>query len=153
MPRHHDALVSFDVPRDWSDRTVVAYAAPPREGERHAPNVVVTRDDLPEEETLEDYVDRQLDALADRLRGFMLDDREVGELGGRPAEVIHFGSSGAHGALAQRLTIVALPDRKVISFTMTAPARDGAQLRPLFDRIASSVRFDDKPVAKSAEDA
>jgi hypothetical protein len=143
MSRHHDALVSFDVPRDWSDRTVVAYAAPPREGERHAPNVVVTRDDLPEEEGLEEYVDRQLDALADRLRGFVLDGREDGELGGRPAVVISFGSTGAHGPLAQRLTIVALPDRKVVSFTMTAPERDAAQLTPLFDRIASSVSFDE----------
>ena len=55
MPRHHDALVSFDVPRDWDDRTIIAYRAPV-EGEGRAPNLVMTRDRLGEDE---DFVEVQ----------------------------------------------------------------------------------------------
>lgn len=139
MPRHEDQLVSFDVPRDWVDRTVVAYAAPPKEGTRAAANLVMTRDEIPEDEELEDYVARQVANLGDHLKGFLLEARDDDVVSGRPAVVLTFGSSGADGPLAQRLTIVALPGRRVLSFTMTAPVRDAAQVVALFDRIISSV--------------
>lgn len=139
MARHRDALVSFDVPRDWIDRTVVAYAAP----DNGTANIVMTRDTLAEEENLESYADRQLSALANHLRGFVLEANETGEIAGRPATLVRFRSSGPDEPLVQRLVVVALPDRRVIAFTLTAPARDAPQLGPLFDRIVGSIAVEE----------
>jgi hypothetical protein len=141
MPRHVDPLLSFDVPRDWQDRTVVAYAAPGADGATAA-NLVMTRDELDEDEDFEGYADRQLAALAQRLKGFALEKRAKLEIGGRPAIGLSFVSRGANGMLVQRLTIVALPDRKIAAFTTTVPERDAEQLDPLFDHILASVRLD-----------
>ena len=139
MARHRDALVSFDVPRDWIDRTVVAYAAP----DNGTANVVMTRDTLAEEESLESYAARQVQALADHLRGFVLEANDAGEVAGRPAVVVRFRSSGPDEPLVQRLVVVAIPDRKVVAFTLTASSRDAAQLGPLFDRIVGSIAVEE----------
>jgi hypothetical protein len=139
MPKHEDALVSFEVPRDWRDRTVVAYAAPPKAGQLTSANLVMTRDEIPDDESFEQYVERQLLALEERMKGFVLEARDEDEVAGRPAVVLTFGSSGVDGPLAQRLTILPLPGRRVVSITVTAPVKDAAQLAPLFDRIISSL--------------
>ncbi len=150
MARHQDPRVSFDVPRDWEDRTVVAYAAPPRADQRATSNVVMTRDRLPDHEDLEAYVARQAEGLESRLKGFVLREMEETTLADRSAVTLYFSSNGPSGPLEQRLTIVALPDRAVASFTMTAPATEAAQAGPLFDRMLSSIVFNqaatgDKP--------
>ena len=44
MSRYESRDVHFDIPRHWEDRTMVAFAAPPRPGQTTAPNVVMTRD-------------------------------------------------------------------------------------------------------------
>ncbi len=141
MARHQDSRVSFDVPRDWEDRTVVAYAAPPRDDQRATSNIVVTRDRLPDDEDLEAYVARQAEGLESRLRGYVLKEMEGTTVAERPAVTLSFSSNGPSSKLEQRLTIVALPDRAVASFTLTAPATEAAQVGPLFDRIISSIRF------------
>jgi hypothetical protein len=144
MPRHRDPLVSFDVPRDWESRTIVAYRAP-RDGDEPAPNVVVTRDRLHDDEDLVGYAERQVEALEAEIDGFVL--RGSGEVvvDGHPAIAIAFTSEAEGAPLAQRMTMVALPDRLVATFTMTAPSRDLAQLGPLFERILASARFREGP--------
>jgi hypothetical protein len=142
MARHQDSRVSFDVPRDWEDRTVIAYAAPPQGDQRATSNVVVTRDRFPDDEELESYVARQVESLEGRLKGFALNEMEETTVSERPAISLSFSSNGPNGKLEQRLTIVAMPDRAVTSFTMTAPASEAAQVGPLFDRMVSSIRFE-----------
>ncbi len=142
MARHQDPLVSFDVPRDWEDRTVVAYAAPARDDQRATANLVMTRDRLPEDEDLEAYVARQTAGLELRLKGFVLDDKTETHISERPAIKLSFTSNGPGGPLDQRLIIVALADRAVASFTLTAPMSEAAQCGPLFDRMVASIRFE-----------
>jgi len=139
MARHQDSLVSFDVPRDWEDRTVVAYAAPARDDQRATANIVVTRDRLPEDEDLEAYVARQAAGLELRLKGFVLDEMGECKVAGRPATRLTFTSNGQGGKLDQRLYVVALADRAVASFTMTAPMTEASQCGPLFDRMLASI--------------
>jgi hypothetical protein len=150
MPRHEQSDVSFDVPRHWEDKTLVAYASPPRDGQTTAANLVMTRDALDERETLGDYADRQLAELARRLEGFELVRREETTLGGLVAVVLRFGSRAAAGPLLQRLVVVEGRRRSVYCFTATTPKADAAQNDPLFDRILGSVRF---PFATPGGDA
>ncbi|MBW2456063.1 MAG: DcrB-related protein [Deltaproteobacteria bacterium] len=142
MARHQDPLASFDVPRDWEDRTVVAYAAPPRDDQRATANIVMTRDRMPDDEDLEAYVARQTAGLELRLKGFLLDDKADCTVAERPAVKLSFTSNGPGGPLDQRLIIVALADRAVASFTLTAPMTEASQCGPLFDRMVASIRFE-----------
>ena len=149
MARHEQNDVIFDVPRHWEDKTLVAYASPPRDGQATAANLVMTRDALDERETLGDYADRQLAELARRLDGFELVRREETTLGGLPAIVLRFGSKAAAGPLLQRLAVVEGRRRAVYCFTATTPKADAEQNDPLFDRILGSVRF---PFAVPSDD-
>lgn len=141
MPRFEQRDVSFDVPRHWEDRTVVAFAAPPGPGQAVAANLVMTRDELRPGDTLASYADRQLAELARRLDEFALGERSTLTLGGATAVSIRFTSRGTTGPLVQRL-VVAEPRRgRIVCFTATTPRADQAQNDPLFDRMLASVRF------------
>lgn len=141
MARHEQNDVTFDVPRHWEDKTLVAYASPPRDGQATAANLVMTRDVLDDRETLSDYADRQLAELARRLDGFELVRREETTLGGLAAIVLRFASKAASGPLLQRLAVAEGRRRAVYCFTATTPRADAEQNDPLFDRILGSVRF------------
>jgi len=139
--RYESKEVAFDVPRDWEDKTVVAFAAPAGEGV--APNVVLTRDVLRDDETLRAYVDRQLVELAKRLDAFDLHARRELHLGGHAALELAFGWQGQMAPLEQRLVMVANKKREVLSFTTTTAKADVAKNDPVFDRLLLSVRFSD----------
>jgi hypothetical protein len=143
MPRHDQRDISFDVPRHWDDKTIVAYAAPPQPGQAVAANLVMTRDTLREGETLGQYADRQLAEMAKRLDGFELGRREDLTLGGAPAVSIRFAARGAGGPLEQRLVVVEGRRRALHCFTATTAKADAAQNDPLFDRILATIRFPD----------
>ncbi|MBI4954317.1 MAG: DcrB-related protein [Myxococcales bacterium] len=149
MPRHDDGEVGFDVPRDWDNRTLVAYAAPQRPGQEQAANLVVSRERLPEGEGLEGYAARQVAELAERLEDFQLLAHGGRELGGQPALSLRFSSKGRDGRFEQTLVLAAV-GRRVFAFTMSAPERDVAQVGPLFERMLASVRF---PTPAHAGDA
>jgi len=141
MPRHHDPLVSFDVPRDWDNRTIIVFRAPV-EGDERAPNLVMTRDRIPEDdEDLFAYADRQVADLAKQLRGFVILGSKEEEVDGHPAITVSFTSDSKDGQLVQRLTMVQLPDRQVASFTLTAPEVEVNRVAPLFQRMMESVSF------------
>ncbi|MEM1032893.1 MAG: DcrB-related protein [Myxococcota bacterium] len=145
MPRHEDEHVRFDVPRRWEDRSVVAYAAPVEEG-RVAPEVRVTRARLAPDEDLEAFVRRQERARAATEAGFTVHGRKRMEIDTRPAVTLAATRRDEGGArLAQRITMVHLPDRHVVTITMTAAHADLGQWAPLFARILQSFTF--RPVA------
>ncbi|MBI4701653.1 MAG: DcrB-related protein, partial [Deltaproteobacteria bacterium] len=141
MPRYRDHQMSFDVPRDWEDRSLVAFSAPLGPGQKAAPNLVLTRDRLPEDLDLDGYADRQLDALEERLDELEILERERIEVGGQPAVRARFVSSGSAGPFEQWLTMIQLPERVVASLTMSVPEAEADRMAPLFEHILSSVRL------------
>ncbi len=149
MPRHEQRDVSFDVPRHWDDKTLVAFAAPPQPGQALAPNLVMTRDQLGDADTLDSYADRQLAELAGRSPGFELIKREETSLGGARAIALSFRARADKGVLEQRLVLVQGRRRGVYCFTASMSKADAEQYGPLFDRILGSVRF---PVPTPAEE-
>ncbi len=141
MPRHTDPLISFDVPRDWENRSIIVYAAPSEQGHKGAANVVVSRDRLRDDEELVDYADRHLDDLEASMEGFFLSSSVEEQIGGRTAYTVAFASAGPEGPLAQRLSMVELGDRWVVCVTLTAEEREIEQLSPLFERIVASITW------------
>ena len=104
MPRHRDPLVSFDVPRDWDNRTIIVFRAPV-EGDERAPNLVMTRDRIPEtDDDLYAYAERQVADLAKQLRGFSILGSKEEQVDGHPAITVSFTSESKDGHLVQRLT-------------------------------------------------
>jgi len=141
MARYEHSDVTFDVPRDWNDRSVVAFAEPAKEGQRTAANVVLTRDTLPKGQTLKSYADKQLVELAKGMNGFDLRKREEMQLGGREAIEIRFGWVGGNGPIEQRLTMVQGAKGKVLSFTTTVTRDQASKFDAVFDRVLASVKF------------
>ena len=139
MPRFEDETIKFDVPRDWLDRTIVAYAAPLRPGQERTANLVMTRQELREDDTFDTFVDRHLDQLAERMHEFEVVESEDTTLGGCPAVSLKVYTSNSDGEFEQRLAMVHMPGRIVASFTLTAPEQDAVQLQPLFDHILSTI--------------
>lgn len=143
MPRYEQRDVSFDVPRHWDDKTLVAYAAPKRPGESSSASLVMTRDAMRNGETLKQYAERQLADLAQRMDAFELLGTETGTLGGLASVTLRFTAKAAAGPVEQRVVLVEGRRRSIYCFTATAPKAERDQLDPLFDRILSSVRFGD----------
>ncbi len=141
MSRYESRDVVFDVPRHWEDRTLVAFAAPPRPGQSTAPNVVMTRDTLGPEETIQSYADKQLAELSKRLEGFELDERKELSFGGQPGVELRFSWIGSAGKLEQRLAMALGRKRTVYCFNATMAKADADQMNPLVDRIMSTIRF------------
>jgi hypothetical protein len=143
MPRCENKDLSFDVPRDWVDRSVVAFAAPTKPGETSASNVVVTKDTLPQGEDVSGYVDRQLTLLAKHLHGFELEGRRNIEVDSHPAVELRYGWRAEGAPLRQRLIIIRRQNSTVLSVTATMPKKDAPRLDPVLDRILASVKLAD----------
>jgi hypothetical protein len=141
MPRYQDEIISFDVPRDWEDRTIVVFAAPSRPGLSRTSNVVMTREPLRESEGLGAYADRQLAQLSESLDGFELLGREERRVAERAAVTMRIHAGPANARFEQHLTLLELPGRVIATLTMTVPVDDAPQMAPLYDRILSTVRL------------
>lgn len=142
MPRHQQGNVTFEVPRHWDDKTIVAFSAPSRPGQSTAASFVMTRDTLQDADTLATYADRQLAELSKRVDGFELIEKRELQVAGARAVSLRFTSKALAGPLSQRLVIVEDRRRAVVCFTATAPRADAAQMDPLFDRMITGVRFE-----------
>jgi hypothetical protein len=137
MPRYEHADISFEVPRDWDDKSVGAFAAPQAPGQTTAPNVVCTRDKLMPGENLAGYADRNLVELAQRLEKFSL-QITVSEL---PAIEFRFTWKGGKGLVDQRLVMCATGKRLVLSITSTAPRGTGVDMEAIMNRVLSTVKI------------
>ena len=141
MPRYEHPDVSFDVPRDWEDRSVAAFSAPLAPGKTAGPNVVLTRDKLEPGENLASYADRTLVELAQRLEKFSLQKRSDITVSELPAIELRFTWKGNSGLVDQRLVMCATGKRLVLSITSTAPRVAGVDMDATMNRVLASVKI------------
>ena len=141
MPRYEHPDVSFDVPRDWEDRSVAAFSAPIARGQTSAPNVVCTRDKLNPGENLAGYADRNLVELAQRLEKFSLQKRTELTVSELPAIELRFTWKGSSGLIDQRLVMCATGKRLVLSITSTAPRTAGIDMDAIMNRVLATVQI------------
>jgi hypothetical protein len=142
MPRYEHPDVSFEVPRDWEDRSVAAFAAPVPAGKKVGPTIVLTRDKLEPGENLASYADRNLVELAQRLEKFTLQKRSDVTVSELPAIELRFAWRGAGGGLIdQRLVMCATGKRLVLSITSTAPRAAGVDMEATMNRVLSTLKI------------
>jgi hypothetical protein len=141
MPRYEHPDVSFDVPRDWEDKSVAAFSAPLAPGKTTAPNVVCTRDKLLPGENLAAYADRNMVELAQRLEKFSLQKRSDIVVSELPAVELRFTWKGGGGLVDQRLVMCATGKRLVLSFTSTAPRSAGFDMESTMSHVLASVQI------------
>lgn len=132
---------------DWTDRSMLVFAAPLSAGDPLPANVSIARDERlaptdPSNEPLEAYCKRQLQTLTGALPEFKL--LRQGRLGdGRPEvrELVFSWRSGAT-PLTQWLVWTELPDGSVVNFTATAASARFAKHLPQFETALHSLRLD-----------
>jgi hypothetical protein len=146
MARREETGLSIELPDDWTDRTIVTYTAPPRDGETVTPAMVVSRDDIEPTESLQTYTDRHLLTLSSQLENFQLVDsgkRTIGE-GNYPALFLRFLWNAPYGPVEQVLIIaetMGVRGRETRCFSTTGLAKDAALDRPRFEEILRTVRL------------
>ena len=107
---------SVMLPEGYRDRTVNVLLA----GDDFLPSVNISRDALQADETLADYIDRQLESLSTALKGWVLKGRSLAALGGS----VHVGERVTASYLRdgkriwQQQAVFALPDGPVLVFTL-----------------------------------
>ena len=147
--------VSFVPHRDWIDRTIVAFTAPPRPG-KHAANLVVTQEPLRDGDTLRVHADRILMETARQLQHFELLESREATLADLPAVFARFRLTTHFSVVEQRMTLVALETdegRLVTTFTTTTPSDQVEEMQPVFEQMLRSVRFECMPAASAPSPA
>ena len=133
MAQHQDDIIRFDVPRDWDNRTVVAYAAPKRKDGTSPANIVVRRQH--HDGTLQQLVDQRVRALAARTHGFMLRGQRAMQLDGREGLSVSYCTEDAE----KRMVVMPVSPGMAVIVTLSANTQDAPSMAPLFERILSSV--------------
>ncbi len=141
MPRYTSADAAFDVPVDWEDKTVVAFSAPNPKPGTMAPNVVLTRDKMKPDESLDAYSDRMVVDMVKNLPGFKLiakEPRDVGELKGVEVRFTWVGSGGK--PVFQRMVVARTTGRSILGLNLTCAEADSKKLEPIAERIFASLK-------------
>ena len=135
---HRDLL--FEVPDEWEDKSITAFAAPGEPGSPIQRSVVVTREPLPKGTSLRTFAGRQMTNVGKALPGFQLQGSRDEIVGGRPAVTYDFSWEGDSGPLAQRQVLVGV-DEKVYCITYSIHRAEVAKAMPAFERLLSTVTF------------
>ncbi len=140
MARYQGADATFDVPNDWEDKSIVAFSAPAKPSTL-VPNVVLTKDKLKANESLEQYVDRTIVDMARQLAAFKLVSKEEQPLGSERGIEIRFTWNGSAGkTVSQRILMALGPGKTVVGLNVTCDQNDAKKLEPISDRIMQSLR-------------
>ena len=138
--RHDDSLLSFDVPRDWLDKSEVRYEMPVRPGEEGSSGrAVLVRDLLADSEDLGAFVERRMRSVAEVAEGFVLRGVTSTPVGVRPAIETCHATVEAGVPWEHRGLHVQVAERRVAILTLSAARTELAHLEPLFERMLASA--------------
>jgi hypothetical protein len=130
---------SFDVPDDWSDRSIISFVATVAPTE-FAPNVVITKEEVDEEASVEDYANRQFAVTQAEVSGLTVVDQQNITIEGNPAVQI-IQKISAHGLNLQQLQTFVLAGGEIIIVTCTATAASFHQHSARFQKVVQSLRL------------
>ncbi|AVJ16092.1 DcrB-related protein [Serratia rhizosphaerae] len=138
---------SVKLPEGYRDRSVNVLLA----GDDISPSLNISRDELLADETLADYVTRQLATLADGLKGWVQKSREPATLGNGvlSGECVHASYMRDGKRIWQRQAVFALPQGQVLVFTLAQPRKLTAQDEALLQQVLASYQ----PAADAASRA
>lgn len=127
---------TVETPDDWQDRSIITFVAPSAPNE-FAPNVVITREAVNAELSVEEYAYRQFEIAQQEVAGLKVIEQKNTTLSGRPAvEIIQRLS--AHNLTLQQLQIFVLLHAEICVITCTATVGSFNQYLPRFRRVLDS---------------
>lgn len=144
VARFENRDVSFDVPPEWEDRSVISFEAPRHGGQGIGPNITLMRLNVPphasgdQPVSLQTFATQQVANLAASLPGFELVEQKPVTVSSLPAIQVLFHWQHPEGALTQRVTMF-MRDRTMWSFAATGVRGNIEQSGPIFDRILASL--------------
>lgn len=137
----HGNNFTLDVPDDWQDRSIISFVAKVAPGE-FAPNVVVTKEAVDPDASVEDYANRQFTVTQAEVQGLSVIEQHNITIGGKPAVQI-VQKIAAHGLTLHQLQTFVLADEEIYIVTCTSSAANFAQHLPRFKKIIQSFRLGD----------
>lgn len=138
----HGSDFVFPVPDDWVERSMIGYSAPPAQGRPITPNTLVATNQMPDGETLDAFVTRQVADLQARASGFNLKLRRDARLDGVACiEIVFAWAGGKSGRIQQRQIYALRPGGRVISITHTAPEAEFAACDKQFLAMLSAFAW------------
>lgn len=130
---------ALDVPDDWQDHSIISFAATVSPNE-FAPNLVVTREPIDEDASIEDYANRQFAVTQAEVEGLKIVEQNNLTVDGKPAVQI-IQKIGAHGLNLQQLQTFILADEEIFIVTCTATSATFDQHLPRFRKIIQSFQL------------
>lgn len=143
MARHVGALLTFEYPRDWIERTEVRYEAPRRQGQVAGSSpgrAVLATDALRDGESLLSFVEKHL-LRHSTGAGFTLHELRETHVEERPAVAVAFALVSDGLPLEHRALFVRVGSEQIAIFTLSCPRSEFAQNEPLFERMLASVKL------------
>ena len=123
----------FPVPDTWVERSMIGFSAPPVSDRAVSPNILVSVAEIPAEEQLANFVDRQVEDLGRSAEQFRLSlRRDVRLDGAEGVEIVFSWMGGEQGLIKQRQVYARRTVKKVLSVTHTAREQDFAACDSLF---------------------
>lgn len=130
---------TLDIPDDWQDRSILSFVATVSPNE-FAPNVVITKEFVDAETSVEDYANKQFAVTQSEVEGLQIVDQQNITVGSEPAVQI-VQKISAHGLNLQQLQTFILSDNVIFIITCTATAAAFSQHLVRFQKIAQSIRL------------
>lgn len=134
--RYQANKFTVETPDDWQDRSIITFVAPSAPNE-FAPNVVITREKVDAELSVEEYAYRQFEVAQQEVAGLKIIEQQNTTLSGRPAvEIVQRLS--AHNLNLQQLQMFVLLHEEICVVTCTATVGSFSQFLPRFRKILDS---------------
>lgn len=138
MSIYHINEGKFELPDDWVDRTLHVFA--PSNSPDAEWNIVISREQLPDGEGLNEYVTRQLGEMPKALRQFKKMSDEQTTLDGVPAREIETTWLGENGTIRQR-QMVAVHNNQAVVFTLTVLDHRYSKHKQVLNDILAEFEF------------
>ncbi len=128
----------FELSDEWVDRTLHVFA--PSNSPDAEWNIVISREELTDDEGLNEYAARQLGEMPKALRQFKKMSDEETTLDGVPAREVETTWLGEAGTVRQR-QMVAVHDKRAIVFTLTVLDHRYSKHKQVLDDMLAEFEF------------
>ncbi|MDI9110331.1 DUF1795 domain-containing protein [Serratia marcescens] len=129
---------SIALPEGYRDQSINVLLS----DDEFAPSLNISRDVIPSDETLSDYLSRQLDALAPNIQGWVLKAREPAVLGegAVPGECMLMSYLLDGVRIWQYQAVFALASGRILVFTLSMARELTCEDNVLLQQVLSSYR-------------
>ena len=138
MSLYHINEGTFDLPDDWSDRSMNIFT--PDASEKPEWNIVISRDTLKEGENLDDYLSVQLEEMPKALPRFRVISQEDIRVNDFPGKKVVATWIGEGGTIRQK-QIVLVRNAKSLVFTFTVLERLHLQYENVLDEFVETFKL------------